>query len=261
MIVWRVSHGSRKCSNQMVFTMNVSIQSPIALNDAQQSVLIWIRDGCPDGVYDPKDSSHKVSARALHNRGLIRVSGRGPRWKVVLTERGEVWPEAVAEDIERFERERERARLKLEEGKAVAKMSREHQQAEAVNESSALPSSSEADSPVVSRRHRRTERQPREPELEVVSPAEARRRGHKPKGDKLTGGAIDPWDEKIMITVKEAAWMLSLPERAIREAVANGDVLRVFIGNGKKNYRVIYGSLLAWVNSMPREPRVHRLWW
>ncbi|WP_243640357.1 hypothetical protein [Nocardioides jejuensis] len=59
--------------------------------------------------------------------------------------------------------------------------------------------------------------------------------------------------------MKEAAWMLSLPEHAIRQAVTNGDVDRVFIGEGKSRYRIVYGSLLAWVNDMPRESA--RRWW
>jgi hypothetical protein len=53
--------------------------------------------------------------------------------------------------------------------------------------------------------------------------------------------------------------MLSLPEHAIRQAVSFGDLDRVFIGEGGKNYRIVYGSLLAWVNSMPREPA--KGWW
>ena len=64
----------------------------------------------------------------------------------------------------------------------------------------------------------------------------------------------------LPVTVKEAAWMLSLPESAVRQAVSFGDLARVFIGDGNKNYRIVYGSLLGWVNSMPRESaRVS--WW
>lgn len=53
--------------------------------------------------------------------------------------------------------------------------------------------------------------------------------------------------------------MLSLPEHAIRQAVSVGDLDRVFIGEGGKNYRIVYCSLLAWVNSMPRESA--KGWW
>ena len=88
-----------------------------------------------------------------------------------------------------------------------------------------------------------------------------RRRGSRPLGDSLfTDEEADPYDDKVLVTVKEAAWMLSLPESAIRQALSSGDLDRVFIGEGAKNYRVVYGSLLAWVNSMPRES-AHQRWW
>jgi len=70
----------------------------------------------------------------------------------------------------------------------------------------------------------------------------------------------DPFDEKVLLTVKEAAWMLSLPESAIRRAAVDADVDRVYFGTGAHHYRIVYGSLLAWVNSMPRDSAHHR-WW
>ena len=76
----------------------------------------------------------------------------------------------------------------------------------------------------------------------------------------FTATRPDPYDEKVLLTVKEAAWMLSLPEHAIRQAVSVGDLDRVFIGEGGKNYRIVHGSLLAWVNSMPRES-ARASWW
>ncbi|GAW49242.1 MULTISPECIES: hypothetical protein [unclassified Nocardioides] len=98
-----------------------------------------------------------------------------------------------------------------------------------------------------------------EVDLTVDSPA-GKRRGGRPAGDPLfTAERPDSCDEKVLITVKEAAWMLSLPEHAIRQAVSFGDLDRVFIGEGGKNYRIVYGSLLAWVNSMPRESK--KGWW
>jgi hypothetical protein len=53
------------------------------LNPTQLEVLTWVRDGCADGVYE--DFSHRVTARALHNRGLIAVSGHGASWTGSLT--------------------------------------------------------------------------------------------------------------------------------------------------------------------------------
>jgi excisionase family DNA binding protein len=71
----------------------------------------------------------------------------------------------------------------------------------------------------------------------------------------------DRWDARVMITVKEAAWLLSLSEHEIRRAVTNGEIDRVFIGAGTTNYRVVYGSLLAWVNQMPRHSLGYYQWW
>lgn len=238
--------------------MDTRVQSPITLNQAQQAVLEWIRSGCPDGVYDPKDSAHRGSARALHNRGLIQISGRGATWSATLTERGEKWPEAVAEDLEKLRAKK--AATRVSSGQSQRTSTKKTSTTGGQKAASKKTTESSKNSRSSTRSGRRSGRSS-EPEFEVVSPAEARRHGRTPKGDKLTGGAIDPWDEKIMITVKEAAWMLSLPETAIREAVANGDVLRVFIGSGKTNYRIVYGSLLAWVDSMPREPGISRRWW
>lgn len=58
----------------------------VPLNPAQIEVLTWIRDGCALGVYE--DWSHRITARALHNRGLITVKGRGTGWTVSLAEDG-----------------------------------------------------------------------------------------------------------------------------------------------------------------------------
>ncbi|WP_125130754.1 helix-turn-helix domain-containing protein [Microbacterium sp. 10M-3C3] len=79
-------------------------RSRIQLNPGQQVILQWIVDGCPPGVYPDDEFSHRVSARALKNRGLVEISGHGKSWRAVPTERGRVWPEATDED--RRERER-----------------------------------------------------------------------------------------------------------------------------------------------------------
>lgn len=56
------------------------------LNDAQLTVLRWIEDSCPAGVFD--DWSHRSSAKALSNRGLVSIEGHGVNWHAELTEDG-----------------------------------------------------------------------------------------------------------------------------------------------------------------------------
>lgn len=58
----------------------------IPLNDLQLEILTWIRDGTPDGVYE--DYRPRIVARALHNRGLVDVSGYGKNWRATLTTGG-----------------------------------------------------------------------------------------------------------------------------------------------------------------------------
>jgi hypothetical protein len=58
--------------------------------DRQLQVLHWIADGCPDGQWP--DETHKLTARALVNLGLVRISrprrdGR-KTWHAVLTPEG-----------------------------------------------------------------------------------------------------------------------------------------------------------------------------
>jgi hypothetical protein len=176
----------------------------------------------------------RVSARSLASRRLVKVRGRGPRWGATLTEAGEYY---------------------LEHGKYPAG----HFGPELNFEQEPPPES------VTERTSTKRGRRPAEPpqpavDVTVDSPAAKRRQGHLPKGDSLFADEKpDPCDAKILVTVKEAAWMLSLPEGAIRQAVAEEDLDRVFIGAGTKNYRIVYGSLLAWVNDMPRHSS--RQWW
>lgn len=58
----------------------------VPLNPTQIEVLVWVRDGCAAGIYE--DSSHRITAGALHNRGLVTVKGRGASWAASLTENG-----------------------------------------------------------------------------------------------------------------------------------------------------------------------------
>ncbi|MEV4923221.1 hypothetical protein [Streptomyces roseoverticillatus] len=57
------------------------------LNERQLSVLQWVDQGCPDGVWET--SSYKISCQALQNRGLLRVSKRQGQWRATLTGAGQ----------------------------------------------------------------------------------------------------------------------------------------------------------------------------
>lgn len=87
---------------------------------AQFDLLNWVSDGCKDGVYE--GTSHRVSARALHNRGLIRVAGQGKTWVAKITPDG---GRRLAEQTQRIEAVRERERRELQ---AAADREREQQQ-------------------------------------------------------------------------------------------------------------------------------------
>lgn len=79
-------------------TNRPSAKSPIQLNPKQQAVLEWVVQGCPPEVYTNDVYAHRITARALENRGLVEISGHGPSWAAVPTERGRRWPEAAHED-------------------------------------------------------------------------------------------------------------------------------------------------------------------
>ena len=78
--------------------MAIDDRSTIELNDAQVKVLNWVKAGCPDGVFSDENYAYRTSARTLHNRGLLRVSGHGANWCVELTDRGQAWPNAIEQD-------------------------------------------------------------------------------------------------------------------------------------------------------------------
>jgi hypothetical protein len=90
------------------------------LSVAQFDLLRWVAAGCKDGVYE--GSSHRVSARALHNRGFLQVSGSGATWSAQITADG---TRRLQEEVKRIDAERERARR---EEQAKAAREREQQQ-------------------------------------------------------------------------------------------------------------------------------------
>jgi hypothetical protein len=76
------------------------------LTVAQFDLLRWVAEGCKDGVYE--GTSRRVSARSLHNRGFLQVSGSGNTWGARITPDGN---RRLVEEGKRVERERERVRL------------------------------------------------------------------------------------------------------------------------------------------------------
>ncbi|MFS0731036.1 hypothetical protein ABC270_13275 [Curtobacterium sp. 1P10AnD] len=58
------------------------------LNDKQIRLLRWVQRGCPAGEYVDDNYGHRITAKALASRGLVRVAGHGPSWKATLTDAG-----------------------------------------------------------------------------------------------------------------------------------------------------------------------------
>lgn len=196
------------------------------VNERQRDILRWIAEGCPDR--DWPDESHKHSARALATRGLVHVSRASGRWTAVLTDDGKYFHEnGEYPEGHRFGPKPPEPKPPVAAAPEAAKPRKRGRGAvipEPVNDWT-------IDSP---------------------SRLKERRKG-------ALAGASDeapphPWDNKVLISVKEAAWLLSVSEGMIREAARDGDIDRVFIGAGTTHYRIVHDSLLAWVNSLPTEP-------
>lgn len=75
------------------------------LSVAQFDLLRWVAAGCQEGVYE--GSAHRVSARALHNRGFLSVSGSSATWAAAITPKG---TRRLQEEARRITAERERVR-------------------------------------------------------------------------------------------------------------------------------------------------------
>ncbi|WP_166390348.1 excisionase [Nocardioides ochotonae] len=197
------------------------------VNATQRAILSRIASG-ETQEFTTQD---KLSARALASRRLVRIRGSGTTWRAEITDDGVFFNEHG-----------------------------EYPLPQAADEAP-----NPADSPTAETTRPPVGRRPPPlpvPEHQVDSPRRMRAQGKQPAGDGLfSPEEPDPWDEKVFISVKEAAWMLSMPESAIRGAVTSGDVDRVYIGAGTTNYRIVYGSLLAWVNDMPRESSTVTRWW
>lgn len=64
------------------------VQTP--LNEVQLAVLRWVARDRPPGVYDD-GFAHRITARALERRGLVKVSGHGDSWTAAVTETGQFY--------------------------------------------------------------------------------------------------------------------------------------------------------------------------
>lgn len=84
------------------------------LTVAQSDLLRWVAGGCKDGVYE--GTSYRVSARSLHNRGLVRVTGKSATWSASITAEGTRMLELEARRIE-AEGERVRREAEVKEQK------------------------------------------------------------------------------------------------------------------------------------------------
>lgn len=224
---------ARSCAGRpTVACRRQTVRVPRPVNDAQRAVLEWLATGA---TCDPPEPTYKLSAAALKSRGLVSVRRFNGKWTAALTDDGRYFVENGT-----YPPEPEKA---TEPVHAADGAEPQAPTARGGRSSGAKPKT------------------PAEPAIEVDCPKGVRAHGLKPKGDALRhSDDPDPWDSRIMISVKEAAWLLSLSEHEIRRAVTEGEIDRVFIGKGTTNYRVVYGSLLAWVNDMPRESSRHS-WW
>lgn len=93
----------------------------------QYEILTWISEGCPDGVYE--GTGPRLTARALHNRRLVKITGRGAIWRAVVTEQGAA---VLAREKERIQAEQERQRK--EEERRAAERERQRQAQAAAEE-------------------------------------------------------------------------------------------------------------------------------
>jgi hypothetical protein len=64
------------------------------LNASQLATLRWIADGSPPGVME--GYAHRISAAALRSRDLVRISGRGPSWRALITPSGQAYLEGLS---------------------------------------------------------------------------------------------------------------------------------------------------------------------
>lgn len=196
------------------------------ITNVQLGVLRWISEGCPNDLLGLSIPSAKGRARALANRKLVVIDNSYRGWSAEITEAGTYY----------LEHEDYPPGHKLH-NLDLTPVPREPRPEEAVRpEAAPEPTAPAIDSP-----RRLRERA----EQEELSAKDRMRKAKNPTGH--------PWDDKVLVSVKEAAWLLSLSISMIGQAARDGDIERVYIGEGTRSYRIVYQSLLAWVDGMPRE--------
>jgi len=81
------------------------------LNEKQAAVLRWVQAGAPAGAFGHGDFAHRITARGLANRGLIRIKGQGETWTAEITDKGRKRFADIGEEPSRAAGETATARL------------------------------------------------------------------------------------------------------------------------------------------------------
>lgn len=68
-------------------------RNPKWLSAKQIEVLEWIKEGTPSNSPEI-DYGRRITARALHRRGLVIIKGSGASWTASITKAGLAWQEA-----------------------------------------------------------------------------------------------------------------------------------------------------------------------
>lgn len=82
----------------MTTEAGIVAKNPRQLTKKQLEILVWIRDGCPPGVYE-QGYTHRIIARALVNRGLVTISGHGDSWEANITAAGITWLDSPPAEV------------------------------------------------------------------------------------------------------------------------------------------------------------------
>lgn len=59
----------------------------------------------------------------------------------------------------------------------------------------------------------------------------------------------------ILVTVKDAAHMLALSDKAVYDLAAAGKLEKKYVGKGTRNFRLTVASIEQFVESLERDPK------